>query len=445
MRGEAGSFPLDRATVRLTGLSLARHLTDQAGNSPHIVIGRDTRESGAWIEAAFADGAAEGGARCESAGVITTPGVAHLTKALSATAGVVISASHNPYQDNGIKIFAPTGRKLDESIERKIEADIEVHDRPAARIPQSNWENGAAENPRAAELRTEYLRHLRDDIAPGVRFDDLRLVIDCANGAASRFAPELFAGLGAEVDAINREPDGRNINLDCGSLHLGVLSQRVTETGADLGVAYDGDADRALFVDQRGKVVDGDATLWAMAKYMARRGELRNRAVVATVMSNIGLERALRTLDVELIRADVGDKYVLDELLRTGAALGGEQSGHLIFPQVSLAGDGMLTTLLLLRAMTESNQNLEQSIEGFTRYPQVLVNVRVKEKKPFSDDAQIARAVRDVERTLGESGRLLLRYSGTEKLARVMIEGLEKTAIEKMANNLGDLIAKRFG
>jgi phosphoglucosamine mutase len=451
MRGEAGRFPLDAQTVRIAGRSLARHLAALAretrGGAPRILTGRDTRESGAWIEQAFIRGAREAGAQVESAGVITTPGVAYLARTREADAGVVISASHNPYQDNGIKIFARSGRKLDDATERLIEADIEAErGNQAAEIGTGEAvaeESEAAAH--AATLRQLYLDYLAEHVAEGLSLADLEIVIDCANGAASELAPALLRRLGARVISINNEPDGRNINRDCGSLHIEGLRQKVREERADLGVAFDGDADRALFVDAQGEFVDGDATLWVMAQYLDARNRLEGKLVVATVMSNIGLERALRAKGLQLSRTDVGDKYVLEELLRTGATLGGEQSGHIIFPRLSLAGDGMLTTLCVLRAMAEHGAKLDELTKGFTRYPQVLVNVRVREKRPFAEVEAIARASRDVQEQLGETGRLLLRYSGTEPLARVMIEGERQELIERYANDLASVIKAALG
>jgi phosphoglucosamine mutase len=450
MRGEAGRFPLDAATVRVAGRSLARQLTarlaESAERAPRIVTGRDTRESGEWIEHAFISGAREAGAQVESAGVITTPGVAYLARTTHADAGVVISASHNPYQDNGIKIFAPSGRKLDDKTERLIEADIEAGkgDDTTAINPADVVED-EAEALRAAVLQKQYLNYLAEEIGDKLWLEGLSLVVDCANGAASELAPALFERLGARVININNAPDGRNINLDCGSLHIEGLQQKVEEERADLGVAFDGDADRALFVDARGQFVDGDATLWVMAQYLSERGRLDGDAVVATVMSNIGLELALRSKGLRLLRTDVGDKYVLEELLRTGAALGGEQSGHIIFPRLSLAGDGLITTLSLLRAMRDGEAGLDDLTAGFTRYPQVLVNVRVREKLPFDEVETISRASRETENQLGAKGRLLLRYSGTEPLARVMIEGEQQDLIEQHANDLAAVIKTALG
>ena len=455
MRGEAGRFPLDAATVRSAGRSLARHLAERLGRAPHVVTGRDTRESGVWIERAFLEGALAGGAaEAVSAGVITTPGVAYLARTLPADAGVVISASHNPYHDNGIKIFAPTGRKLDDATERLIESDIYAEFKEGAAAAPAELDEGRAEGHQraageawecATELRALYLDHLAEEAAAGLKLEGLRIVLDCANGAASELAPALFSRLGARVVSTADAPDGRNINRDCGSLHTEHLRARVVEEGAHLGVAYDGDADRALFVDARGRLVDGDATLWVLAGRMRERGELEGGRVVATVMSNIGLEIALRSRGVELLRTDVGDKYVLEELLRTGSSLGGEQSGHIILPRLSLAGDGMLTTVCLLRAVVESGRPLDELTEGFKRYPQVLLNVRVREKVPFEEVAEVADAAREVRERLGETGRLLLRYSGTEPLARVMIEGRSQEEIDALAEALAGVIRHRLG
>lgn len=452
MRGAAGRFPLDAETVRIAGHSLARHLGAREGRAPRIVLGRDTRESGAWIEAALIEGARAAGAACESAGVMTTPGVAFLARTLPADAGVVISASHNPYEDNGIKIFAPTGRKLDDATERLIEADIYeaqgkrvVADERAPKIAAEPAPDDGKNETASAALRQQYLDYLVDEVVGDLRLGELRMVVDCANGAASQLAPALFTRLGADVRAYGVEPDGRNINCECGSLYVERLCEKVVAAGAHLGVAFDGDADRALFVDARGQVVDGDATMWVLAQSMAANGQLSGGQVVATVMSNIGLELALKSRGIELLRADVGDKYVLEELLRTDVSLGGEQSGHIILPRVSLAGDGMITALFVLRAMRETGKALHELTAGFVRYPQVLVNVRVAEKRPFQEVAEIAEQSRRTEEALAGQGRLLLRYSGTEPLARVMIEGQRQGEIEQIAGNLAEVIRRSLG
>jgi phosphoglucosamine mutase len=443
VRGEAGLFPLDAETLQTVGRSLAVHLRERLGRAPLIIVGRDTRESGGWLEQSLIKGALEAGAECKSAGVITTPGVAFLARTLPADAGVVISASHNGYQDNGFKIFAPSGRKLDDDTERLIEDDILAPTKknspaPAARVHLQNQDL-------AAKLRSRYLDFLQHEIAKGLSLNNQTIVVDTANGAASSLASNLFEQLGATVVAINNQPDGRNINRDCGSLHIEALQQKVNATGADIGVAFDGDADRSLFVDAKGRFVDGDATLWVLSKYMHDRGQLSNSLVVATVMSNIGLEIALRSKGLRLLRTDVGDKYVLEELTRSGASLGGEQSGHIIFPHLSLAGDGLITTICLLRAMQDEEKPLHELTDGFQRYPQVLVNVEVREKRPFGEVGRIQKLVQETESDLGEGGRLLLRYSGTEPLARVMIEGRNQAVIEAHARNLAAVIKETLG
>lgn len=441
MRGEAGTFPLDAATIETVGASLARHLRSRLGRQPLIVIGRDTRESGEWLEQALSSGASRVGAETKSAGVITTPGVAFLARSIPADAGVVISASHNPYQDNGIKIFAPSGRKLDEETERLIEAD--VYSAAKNITVENSLEAKRADE--ASALRDQYLDYLEGEIGSGLSLEGVRLLLDCANGAASDLAPLLFRRLGAAVTVINNQPDGRNINLNCGSLHTEVLQSEVMKNGADLGVAFDGDADRALFVDSRGQLVNGDGSMWVLARHLRKKNQLFENTVVATVMSNLGLELALNSEGIRMVRTDVGDKYVLEELLRLNASLGGEQSGHIIFPHISLAGDGMITTLCLLRAMTDARKSLHELTQGFQTLPQILVNVRVKNKVAFKDVPEIEATAQGIENELGSRGRLLLRYSGTEPLARVMIEGGSQQQIEKQAGALANVIQKTLG
>ena len=443
IRGEAGKYPLDAQTVQAIGRSLAHHLAKEKTAAPRIVIGRDTRESGPWIEQALVDGARQYGAEIHLAGIITTPGIAFLARTLPADAGVVISASHNSYEDNGIKVFEPSGRKLDDAMERKIEADIATE---AANSEITNLpENVARPSDQSEDLRSRYFSYLANDVAQDLRLSNLKMVVDCANGAAYEIAPRLFTHHGANVVRINDKPDGQNINRDCGSLHIEGVQRLVKETGADFGVAFDGDADRALFVDNAGRFIDGDATMWVLANYLKKRGELSGDTVVATVMSNIGLEIALRSEGIKLKRTDVGDKYVLEELIKSGAALGGEQSGHLIFPRLSLAGDGMLTTIALIRVMREEGLTLSELTSGMHRYPQLLVNVRVREKRPFDDLPEVQRVAREIEAELGDRGRLLLRYSGTEPLARVMIEGENEREIKAQAGRLAETIRGELG
>lgn len=433
IRGHAGEFPLDVETVRMIGASLAHQLRTSLDRLPRIVSGRDTRESGESIERAFHEGAEAAGAECVSAGIITTPGIAYLTRTRGFDAGVVISASHNPFQDNGIKVFTPSGKKADEATERTIEADVnngkKIEIRDLVSLDDSN----------SIQLQQAYSDHLAAEF-PELDLSKLKIIVDCANGAASQLAPELFGRFGADVTAIHAEPNGRNINENCGSLHLEHLQKAVIGSDADFGVAFDGDADRALFVNEKGKIVDGDATLWIMANFLLDHGMLENRKVIATVMSNIGLELALRSLGVELVRTSVGDKYVLDELLSSGSEIGGEQSGHVIFPGKSIVGDGILTSLFVLEAIYERSVPFSEMTKGFNAYPQILVNVRVKERRPFADVPVIADAAASIERELDGKGRLLLRYSGTENLARVMIEGQDQAVITEQANRLAEVI-----
>ena len=439
IRGHAGEFPLDASTVRTVGRSLARQYHERLGRRAHFVTGRDTRESGPWIEAAFHAGAAAEGAVCESAGVLTTPGVAFVTGAFDFDAGIVVSASHNPFEDNGIKIFSPDGKKLGEETEQTLEHDIYANG-PA----NGDKASVKVSDDRSNLFQRSYLDHLIE-VFGGLDLSGVRMVVDCANGAASELAPELFRRLGADVTPIGDQPDGRNINHDCGSLHLERLADAASASRSDFGVAFDGDADRALFVDEQGTLVDGDGTLWIMARHLLAHGGLANRTVVATLMSNIGLELALASIDLKLVRTAVGDKYVLDELIRSGSDLGGEQSGHVIFPRQSLVGDGMMTTLFVLQAIKSSGRSFSNATEGFARYPQVLVNVRVREKKPFEQVAEIAAASEQIESSLAGSGRLLLRYSGTENLARVMIEGKDQHEIEQQAHLLARVIERKLG
>jgi phosphoglucosamine mutase len=449
IRGVAGEFPLDAHTVGAFARSLVENLASELGRTPRMVIGRDTRESGPLIERALTDGAMAAGATVESAGVITTPGIAYLTRVTPFDAGVVISASHNPYRDNGLKVFSPSGKKLDDEMERRIEEQLlSLRDRDPSALNQPG--GGVSEDrderaKREAEYRERYIDYLVQEVGSGLSLEGMRLAIDCANGAASQIAPEVFRRLGAQLHVVAAEPDGRNINESCGSLHLDGIQAEVVSRKLDLGIAFDGDADRALFIDLRGQVVDGDVTLLILADLFRERGWLAGDMVVATVMSNVGLEIALRERGLELVRAQVGDRYVLEELLKRGASLGGEQSGHIIFPQISLAGDGIITAIELLRAVRDSGRTLGQLARQMTRYPQVLVNVRVRTKPKLETLAGVKAEMDRVEGELEGRGRLLVRYSGTENLARVMIEGQDLASIEEQADHLARAIADAIG
>jgi phosphoglucosamine mutase len=440
IRGEAGQYPLDQTTIEQFGYSLATHLQKRSGRIPTIVLGRDTRESGEWIEAAVMRGLLVAQAQYESAGIITTPGVAYLTRLLKADAGLVISASHNPFQDNGLKVFSPSGQKLDEAMEQAIEADL--HSETYASIPFVNLTRDSA---READLQSKYLQFLQTERGTELSLAGLKIVLDCANGAAYQLAPALFSSLGATVIAIHVAPNGRNINLNCGALHTEDLQAKVVELKADLGIAFDGDADRSLFVDAHGNLVDGDQVLFIVAEYLAAQNKLADNRVVATLMSNLGLELGLQKRGIKLVRTNVGDKYVLDELLKNGGSIGGEQSGHVIFPQISLAGDGMITALEVLNIMKETKQSLATLTSGFIRYPQVTINVKVGSKPPLESIAPIKAMMDKLNAELEGNGRLLLRYSGTEDLARVMIEGQDEATIRAQAEAMAQVLREALG
>ena len=445
IRGRAGEFPLDPPTIRLIGYFLARRL----GQGATVVIGRDTRESGPWIEEAISKGIALGGGRTITAGVVPTPGVALLTRDLNANAGLVISASHNPYHDNGLKIFSPSGQKLGDEMEMAISEDVTgigpsllpLLERPSSPLASlADPPDQEAADPAETTLASRYQDFLFQRIASDILPINLKVALDCANGAASKIAPQLFTSLGAEVTVINATPNGRNINDHCGALHPEMLQDLVVSSGADLGFAFDGDADRLMLVDARGRLLDGDHILFLMTDYLHRHHQLTRNRVVATVMSNLGLEVALRERGIELVRTAVGDKYVLDELLRGGGSIGGEQSGHIIFPEISLAGDGMLTALEILRVVRESGQSVAELATGMVRMPQILINLPVRHKLPLSEIPEVTSTVARLEHEMGKTGRILLRYSGTENLVRIMIEGVDESTIKKHADELAALL-----
>jgi phosphoglucosamine mutase len=438
IRTKAGDFPLTRPALFTIGQALGELLKNRLGRSAKALIGRDTRESGAWIELALTQGLLDIGAKVDSLGVITTPGVAYLTKTADYDVGIVISASHNPFYDNGIKLFSPSGRKFDEKDEEFIESKLLASDLNA-------YKSDGTYNQISTKLASRYVEFLKENIANGLNLQGINLAIDCANGAASEIAPKLFQDLGAEVFLLGCEPDGKNINDNCGSLHLNALKSLVKEKKCSLGVAFDGDADRALFVDETGEIVDGDRTIYIMAEYFLKHQLLEPKVVVATVMSNIGLEVALKNLGIELKRTPVGDKYVLEELLTSNALVGGEQSGHIIFPKIGLAGDGIVTALQLLKVLAGSKQKFSELSQAFRTFPQILVNVVVKSKPAFSSVSIIAQAAQKIEEHLAGQGRLLLRYSGTENLARVMIEGKDLQEITDQANYLANIIRQEIG
>lgn len=438
IRGVAGRYPLDGPTIYACARALAVHLERRLGRPPRLVTGRDTRDSGRWIEGVLTRGLGEAGAEVVSAGIITTPGIAYLTRSQSLDAGVVISASHNPFPDNGIKIFSAAGTKLEDELEQAIEADI-LQSAPAKVNVSPSWLDVDE------QLCRHYLNYLIHDIGQELDLHGLKLGLDCAHGAAYEIAPEVFRSLGADVQALAVEPDGKNINQDCGTVHIEVLSQWMRDHNYDLGIAFDGDADRVLFVGRDGRVFDGDHILFVAAKSLQAAGRLNHNLVVGTVMSNGGLEKGLQERGIRLHRTPVGDRYVLEALLELGGSLGGEQSGHIIFPHVSLAGDGLITALEVLRIMRQTGCDLYELSEGLTLYPQLLINVPVRSKPPFESVPAILAHQRAIEQQLEGRGRLLLRYSGTEDKARIMIEAEDPDLVTRLANELADTIRDCLG
>jgi phosphoglucosamine mutase len=436
IRGVPGTAPLDDATLYATGRGLGKYLKREHG-AAHVLIGMDTRESGPHIAALLAAGLQGAGGSAEFAGVITTPGVACLVRQNDYQAGVVISASHNPYHDNGVKLFSHAGMKFPDAEEEKIEEEI-FRLRSEAVPPERP---GLVAN---HKLHVEYLDFLKQHVLPGARLSGYRIVLDCANGAAYQLGPELFRSLGAEVIAIGVDPNGRNINAGCGSLYVDGLQERVVEEKAQLGVAFDGDADRAMFVCGSGRVVNGDGVMLAVARHLKSKNALKQQRVVATSMSNLGLERALAREGISLARAAVGDRYVLEEMLRADNNLGGEQSGHIIFLDDSPAGDGLLTAVKIA-SLASMNGSLASLVEGLKDYPQVIVNVKVKAKPPLESIPEVARALSEAKSTLGENGRVVLRYSGTEPLARVMVEAEHQKDVDHFAKSIADAVREAIG
>jgi phosphoglucosamine mutase len=443
IRGVAGEFPLTRESTYLIGRALGHDLA-RSSSSPSAVIGQDTRESAEWIADRVAQGLASAGVHVQSAGVITTPGVAYLARSRGFSAGIVISASHNPWTDNGIKVFSGDGYKLPDARELAIEKEI------FALLQQPEHEAGTgtaiASLPGNAGLRRAYVEWLAHNVSTNL--SKLKVLVDCANGAATAEAPELFHACGIQATFVHARPDGKNINESCGALHPQHLAQAMAEMKGqfDLGVTFDGDADRALFSDAHGRVVNGDAVLLATARDMQNRGTLIGNTVVATTMSNMGLELALKRSGIAMLRASVGDKYVLEEMLKTGATLGGEQSGHIIFRDGdATTGDGLLTALRLMEIVARSGKALADLVGDLKVFPQTIQNVRVREKVPFSKVPEIKSTIEAAEKELNGNGRVVVRYSGTEALARVMVEAESEQKMRSLADSIAGAIRKELG
>jgi phosphoglucosamine mutase len=435
VRGVAGVWPLDPPTVARLGAAIVR--TRHAGHPVRIVVGRDTRESGEWIERELARGATSAGAVVTSAGVLPTPGVAYLAGALDFDLGVVLSASHNPFGDNGIKVFSGLGEKFGEGDERAVEA----------MMADESWQVRSGHEPevRADEFVEQYLAHV-SRILPSVGgLAGARIAIDLANGATTTTAEVVLRRMGFDVVTLGNHPNGRNINLECGSTHPALLAAAVVENMCRLGAAFDGDGDRVILVDARGHVIDGDAVLLTLALEFQRTGRLARNTVVATVMSNIGLEIALKKHGITMLRTPVGDKYVMDEMLRGGYVLGGEQSGHVILTEHLPTGDGLATLLAVLRVMAETGRELSDLASALVTYPQTLVNVRVRERVAIDEVPEVRAAITRVEAALHGSGRVLVRYSGTEPLLRIMIEGEDQSTVQAWAEEIAQAVRDTIG
>jgi phosphoglucosamine mutase len=438
IRGVAGEHPLDPATVYAFGRALGRWVA-RHGSLPGVVIGVDTRESGPWLARCVAAGLAREGAAAHFAGVITTPGIAYLTRTGPFAAGVMISASHNPYEDNGLKVFDHSGYKLPDAEEHRLEAVI-------FGLAGSEAAPAGGEAPAEPELDESYLDYLA---SLGTPLNGVHIAVDCGHGAAFRLGPALFERLGARVTAVGREPDGTNINRDCGALHPDRVRRETLAVGAGVGVAFDGDADRAIFVSRSGRIVDGDGVMLVCGRALKAEGRLTGDdgwpLVVATVMSNLGLERALAAGGIRMLRTPVGDKYVLEEMLRRNAALGGEQSGHVIFRDCATTGDGLLTALRLFGVMRATGADLDDLLAGMEIFPQILVNVRVREKRPLAELSRVQQLIGEAEAAFGDAGRILVRFSGTEPLARVMIEGADAAMVEFHSRRIADALRAELG
>jgi phosphoglucosamine mutase len=444
IRGVAGEFPLTVESTYLIGRALGHDLV-RSNRQAKVVIGQDTRESSSWIADRITLGLVSAGVEVHSAGVITTPGVAYLARSRNYAAGVVISASHNPWTDNGIKVFSGDGYKLPDAHELAIEQEIfALLQNPQPETPPAA--KPAPSLPGEASLRRAYIEWLAGNVKTDL--SRLRILVDCANGAATAEAPELFRACGAQATFLSASPDGQNINDNCGALHPETVAKAVAEKKGqfDLGVTFDGDADRALFSDADGRVINGDAVLLLGARDMQARGVLAGATVVATTMSNMGLEIALRNSGIRMLRANVGDKYVLEEMQKSGATLGGEQSGHIIFRDgEATTGDGLLTALRVMEIMARSGRPLADLVADLKVFPQIIQNIRVREKTPFAQVPDIQRAIEKAERELDGNGRVVVRYSGTEALARVMVEAESEEKMRRIAGTIASSIQRILG
>jgi phosphoglucosamine mutase len=441
VRGIANVEPMTVETAVKIGRGAAFLFKGLTGHRAKIVIGKDTRLSGYMLENAIASGVCSMGVDVLLVGPLPTPGIAYITESMRADAGVVISASHNPFQDNGIKIFSSDGFKLPDPQEARIEALI--HSGEIDLLRPTAAEVGKAF--RVDDARGRYIVFLKAAFPRDLSLEGLKVVVDCANGAPYKVAPLVLEELGAQVVPIGVKPDGENINAGCGSTHPELMCRTVLQEGAALGIALDGDGDRVILCDEKGRLVDGDQTMTMAALDLDSRGRLQQRTVVATIMSNMGMEVALAERGIRLIRTPVGDRYVVEEMRRCGCGLGGEQSGHVIFLDRTTTGDGMVTALQILAIMRRAERPLSELAAVMERFPQVMVNVPVAARRPLEEVPEVGQRIRDVEGRLGGRGRVLVRYSGTEPLLRVMVEGQGESLILAMAQELAEAIGQRLG
>ncbi len=442
IRGIANTYPMTATMAVRVGQAIAHHFA-HADRPTRILVGKDTRLSGYMFESALAAGVTSMGAHVMFVGPLPTPGIAFLTTSMRADAGIVLSASHNPYHDNGIKIFGADGFKLPDSVELEIERLVLENDGAALDAMLDAKQIGRAK--RYEDAMGRYIVFLKTAFPKEATLAGLKIVVDCANGAAYKVAPTVLDELGAEVIVLGAQPNGTNINNNCGSQHARFAAAKVLETGADLGITLDGDADRVILIDERGQLADGDQILALAAVNLKEQGRLPHDTIVTTVMSNMGLEVALKRHGISMKRTQVGDRYVVEEMRRGGYALGGEQSGHLIFLEHASTGDGMVGALQVLGVMAQTGKRLSELTSVMEHFPQKLVNIPVKDKPPIASLKGVSKAIADVEEQLGDEGRVLVRYSGTERKARVMVEGPDSSEIEGYAGQIADEFVKALG
>jgi len=439
IRGVANEYPITPDMAMQVGQATA-YILKKEGHRSRIVIGKDTRLSGYMIESALVSGICSMGSDVILVGPVPTPGIAFLTTNLDADAGIVISASHNPYQDNGIKIFSGKGYKLTDEEEQNIENLILSKKLPTLLTDAENLGRASREE----DASGRYIVFLKHSFPRGLDLEDIKIVLDCANGATYKVAPTLFTEMRAEVIALNVNPDGQNINLDCGALYPEELAKAVVENKADIGLAFDGDGDRLIAVDEKGNIVNGDKIIAICANKLKEEGMLKNNTVVTTVMSNLGLSFAFKEMDIRNIKTKVGDRYVLEEMLKTGSVIGGEDSGHVIFKEHHTTGDGILTALQLLSVLKKENKPLSKLAEIMRTFPQVLINIKVKRKAPLEEIPELKHVISKVEKELGDEGRVLVRYSGTQPVCRVMLEGPTESETERLAKEIAQVVEDKL-